>query len=151
MKKSPPMLLKRGQNPQAAKSSSYESEEDKGSAPREPNKGRVIQLQPSSHFLRSSLRDARQRRSLSRLHAINTCFVSLYPNKHDQLNHQHPLPLLLWALSMVSVTFDRARPLNPRSVERLHAVGFRLTRSAWCFQKRRERRRERRRMRDVNY
>lgn len=33
------------------------------------------------------------------VYAVNTCFVSLYPNKYDQLNHQHSLPLRLRALS----------------------------------------------------
>lgn len=33
------------------------------------------------------------------VYAINTCFVSLGPNKYDQLNHQHSLPLQLRALS----------------------------------------------------
>lgn len=34
-----------------------------------------------------------------RVYAINTCFVSLDPNKYEQLNHQHPRPLQLRALS----------------------------------------------------
>lgn len=33
------------------------------------------------------------------VYAINTCFVSLYPDKYEQLNHQHPRPLQLRALS----------------------------------------------------
>lgn len=37
--------------------------------------------------------------SLTEVYAVNTCFVSLYPNKSEQLNHQHPLPLQLRALS----------------------------------------------------
>ncbi len=55
------------------------------------------------------------------VYAVNTCFVSLDPNKYEQLNHQHPRPLQLRALS---TAFRDLWPVLTSEIQCLRTVWF---------------------------